>query len=600
MEGDDEEPVITRRRPLLRFLGHYRRYPGLLTLVVVLVLAANAAMPLNQHLFGLAITDLTTMWEAAAAGGPALDLDRAWFWAALNLAVAVVRGLLGYLGLVAGFVLGQRLAFHIRDRLMTQVQSLDLAYHQEHGAGELIARTTRDSDQVREAVVIGMRMLLEMGLFLLAMLAFLTWYHWSLGLIQFVSLAAALAIMVWGCERLVRLDRKAADDYDALTQELTEGVAGMRVVKAFRLEAQRTARFDERLAAFAGAHLEAERFAVLRLGIPQFLLAVANVVVLVVAIELVGTGAIPVGHAVAAVMMATAIVFRVEAISRGLMLLTEARAAAHRLDEFLVAPVGLASGTAAVPADGPLGMRLAGVGVDIDGAPVLDRLSLDLAPGSVVALVGATGSGKSTLFSLLPRQRDPDRGSIGLVAPDGSQTPLPACHRDSLRKRVQVVHQQAFLFSDTIAANLRLAAPEADDEALWRALDAAAARDFVAEMDAGLAARVGEKGVTLSGGQRQRLCLARAILARPGLLVLDDSTSAVDALTEERIHHALRQLPSPPSLLLGASRLSTVLLADEVCLLEDGRIADRGRHLDLVARNARYRELLGVEGPVDE
>jgi ABC-type multidrug transport system fused ATPase/permease subunit len=242
-------------------------------------------------------------------------------------------------------------------------------------------------------------------------------------------------------------------------------------------------------------------------------------------------------------------------------------------------------------------VRFEGVRVDAPGGgnAILAGCDLRVDPGEVVAVVGVTGSGKSTLAGLLPRLIEADAGRVSLGSDAAGWTDVRAFPLADLRRRVHVVPQEGFLFSDSIAANLRLADPRASEDDLRRALRLAAAEDVVAAKPEGLETRLGDRGVTLSGGQRQRLCLARALLARPAILGLDDATSALDAVTERTVLGNLRTLGGGVTILVVASKLSTILLADRVLLLEGGRIADQGTHHELLARSAAYRDLVGAD-----
>jgi ABC-type multidrug transport system fused ATPase/permease subunit len=476
----------------------------------------------------------------------------------------------------------------LRDQVLTQVQALDLGYHQRHGAGELINRATRDSDKVRDAVVGGYRTILELGMILLGTMTLLAWYHPLLALVPTLLVVVAIGLAWSHAERLVALDRATDAAYDHVAQDLSEGVHGVRVIKAFALENARSERFRARITAYVNAAGEALTFTAVRLPVPQIVVAFGVAWVLMVGAWLVSRGMMNVGELIAAVMAMQGLVFRVEVIGRLVQTFADARASAERIIELLdaVPTVREGQGTASAGV-----LRLEAVRVDDPrgGPPILDQLDLELHPGEVVALVGVTGSGKSTLASLLPRLRDPDGGCVRLNGVDVSSLRLA-----EVRSRIQVVQQDSFLFSDSIAGNLLMAAPQATEVEMWSALERADAKDFVAALPQGLASEVGERGVTLSGGQRQRLCLARALMAKPWVLCGDDATSALDALTERTILAGLRRDLRGAAVLLIASKRSTVQLADRVVLLANGRIAANGTHAELIRDNADYRELLGL------
>ena len=226
------------------------------------------------------------------------------------------------------------------------------------------------------------------------------------------------------------------------------------------------------------------------------------------------------------------------------------------------------------------------------GRPVLDDMDLDIEGGEVVALVGSTGSGKTTVLSLLARQYDPDAGAVFLEGVDVRRVSLPV-----LRQAVAVVFEESFLFNDTIEANLRVGGPDADAQEVAHAAQLAQADEFIAELPLGLATPVGERGLSLSGGQRQRLALARALLAGPRVLVLDDATSAVDAARELQVMRALAEARSGKTTLIISHRPATIAVADRVLLLDEGRVVAEGTHEQLCASSARYRQVLGMDAP---
>jgi len=580
--------------PLLRCFQFYRAQPALLTGAVAVTVIAHGSGPFLQHAIGLAVHDLELGRSVVPLPGGGTDASVAWFWFTVLALGALARGVVQYLATVLATVLGQRLLHALRDRVLVQVQRLDLGYHQRHGSGEIITRTTRDSDKVRDAVVGGWRTLLELALMVGGALILLACYHWLLALVPTLLTIGAIIIFVKQTDRMVALDRAAGDAYDQVTQDLAEGINGIRVIKAFALEPARIARFATQVNGFAELMRTVLAFSALRMPPPQLLAAAGQVWVLACGAWLVAEGELSKGYLIAAVMAIQGMVFRVEGIGRMLQVFADARSSSARIWDLLDAVPAVADGAGAVPT-GALGLRLDGVRVASSGASVLDGVDLTVAPGEVVALVGATGGGKSTLASLLPRLRDPDAGRVLVGSDAAGWHDLRTLRLAELRRRVQVVYQDSFLFSDSLSANLRLAAPQADDDELRAALHLAAADDVLALLTDGLAGRIGERGATLSGGQRQRVCLARALLAKPAVLCLDDATSALDAVTERRILDGFRAGQQHTATLIIASKLSTILLADRVLLLHQGRIAISGRHGDLVRESALYRDLLGLD-----
>lgn len=582
------------RYPLLRSLAMYRHMPWRFGLTLTLFILVNASMAIQQGLVGHAIDEARRI-----AAQPAFDPSGLWRAVALLVAIAAGRGILLYTAGYLSITASQSLLSLLRARILSQVQSLHLGFHWSHGIGELITRTTRDSDKLRDALVAFWRQTVETTLVVTASVGLLFWYDFELGIVPLLLTIVGCGIFVVQTDHLVVLDRKVSDAYDRVNQDLSEGIGGVRVIKSFRLETSRIAKFEREVAFYVDQSRRALAWCSSRIPIPQAVVALGHVWILVWGAHLVATGRIEVGGLVASLLIATTLVFRVEAIGRVMRIFADARASAARIWELLDARSVIPDGDIPLPA-GAIGLRVEDLVYYAPGGTtrVLDGCNFTLRPGEIVALVGATGSGKSSLAALLPRLADPDSGTIRAGSdPEGwldiREAPLAA-----LRRRVHVVPQDIFLFSDTLAENLRAGAPDATEEDLREALRLASAEDILDSVPDGFETRLGDRGVTLSGGQRQRLCLARAFLSRPDILVLDDATSALDALTERRVLNNIRTLTGrdggPLSVLLITSKLSAVLQSDRVLLLAAGRIAAAGSHADLTA-DAVYRDLLGIE-----
>lgn len=586
--------------PLLRSLLIYREMPRRFALTALLFIVVSAGLAVQQWLVGHALNEVNNGQAIVRLADGSLDASRAWLWFWLLLGVALVRGVAQYTSGVLSLILSQALLTRLRERILQQVQTLPLGYHWEHGMGEMISRTTRDADKLRDALISFWRQLVETPLILLATVGLLTWYNAWLGLVPLLLTGLGLWIFVRQTERLLVLDREVGAAYDRVNQDLSEGIGGVRVIKSFALEAQRIERFSQQVGFFAEQARLALAFASSRIPLPQVIVALSHVWIFVYGALLVRDGHLGIGEWVTSLLIATTLVFRIEGIGRVMQVFADARSSAERIWQLLDAPQTIQGGSQALSTK-PLGLRFEQVTVHAPGGgrSILHDCTFTLEPGEIVALVGATGAGKSLLASLLPRLTDAQQGAVSLGSSRDGWQDVRTLDLDALRQRVHVVPQESFLFSDTLAANLRLAAPQASDHELRQGLSLAAAEDVLERLPHGLDTALGDRGVTLSGGQRQRINLARALLARPDILCLDDATSALDALTERRVIHNIRGLHQhqgqATTLLIVSSKLSTILLADRLLVLADGHIADSGTHAELVRRNAFYRDLLGVE-----
>ncbi len=591
---------MTKPHPLLRCLALYRFMPYQFSITALLFILANIGMAWQLWLVGKILNNVRLEKAVTRLSDGSLDFSQTKYLLILLVTVATIRGLLQYIGGILSLSIGQKLLTILRDRILTQVQRLDLAYHWQHGMGEIITRTTRDADKVRDALINFWRQVFEASIWVIISVALLSWYSPWLGIGTLAFTLLGIVIFVAQTDRLVQLDRAVGDAYDHVNQELSEGVNGVRVIKSFGLEQQRIVIFTDLVQVFAHNAKLALAYASSRIPIPQIVIAFSYVWILALGALLIQQGKLNVGALVAALLVANALVFRIEGIGRVIQVFADARSSAARIWELLDEKPGITSGEQAI-ADGALGVRLNNVSVTTpdNGNTILQHCNFEVSPGEVVAIVGVTGSGKSTLAGLIPRLLDTSYGEVLIGSAWAGWKNVKHLKLDDLRKKVHVVPQESFLFSDTLEANLRMAKPNATEAELRQAIELASATEVLENLAHGFQTKIGDRGITLSGGQRQRISLARAFLASPEVLVLDDSTSALDAITERHVLDNIRKLRNASgqsiTVILIASKLSTILLADRVAMLGQGRIIAEGTHENLVSTNAEYRDLVGVD-----
>jgi ATP-binding cassette subfamily B protein len=492
----------------------------------------------------------------------------------------------------AGAVTGMEQA--MRDDLYAHLQRLHTGFHDEWQSGQLLSRATTDLSAIRRFAGFGTIFLITNTVTFVAVVALLIHLNWWLGLITagvFLPVAAASTRF----ERRYRvLSRRSQDQQGDLATYVEEAATGIAVLKALGRRDQAAAQHGAQASEVYQTQVSKAR---MRGTFWAGLDLIPNVVIgLVVLLGAIATAhhALTLGGLVAFITLTLELVWPIEAMGYILASGQEAGTAAQRVYEILDTEPAVVSPPADVPAPrqgprrAPARLRFEEVVFRYPGTerPVLRGLSLDLEPGQTLALTGATGSGKTTLLQLVARLADPASGAVTLDGTDVRDLPLPV-----LRSLIGCAFEDPTLFSVSVRENVTFGAPDATDGEIEQAL-AIAHATFVDSLPWGLDTRIGEQGMALSGGQRQRLALARAILARPPVLILDDPLSALDVRTEEKVTRALREVLSGTTALVVAHRPSTVLLADRVALLADGIIAAQGTHGDLLATEPRYAELM--------
>ena len=487
-------------------------------------------------------------------------------------------------------VLGMETA--IRSDLYRRLQRLPVSFHDRWQSGQLLSRAVTDLSVIRRFIGFGLIFLIVNLLTYATVLVLLLRLSVPLGLIVLVSTLPIAAISRSWSRQYFEISRRVQDQQGDLATVVEESAGGVRIVKAFGRRELVDARFGDAAERLAGSWMDAvrlrARFWTLLDVIPNLSLAV----VLCVGALAVAKGLLSLGGLIAFLSLQLQLVWPIDALGWILAIGQEAATAAERIYEVLDTPVEITDRPAAVPLGGVRGrLRLEGVGFRYPGGdrPVLRDVSLEVEPGETLALVGATGSGKTTLVSLVPRLYDVSQGRITLDGHD-----LRDLRLESLRRVVAVGFEEPILFSASVRENLMLGVADASDAEIATALEVARA-EFVFELPWGLDTRIGEQGLSLSGGQRQRLALARAVLARPRVLVLDDPLSALDVHTEALGGEALARVLAGTTGLVVVHRPSTLALADRVALLQDGTISAVGSHHELLESMPAYRAILSQD-----
>jgi ATP-binding cassette subfamily B protein len=492
-----------------------------------------------------------------------------------------------------------RLETEIRHDLYERLQQLPMSFHSQWGSGQLLSRVTTDLSAIRRFSGFGLLFLVLNILQLTVVTGVLLHMYWPLGLV----VAATSVPIIWLSMRFeksyVVVSRRVQDEQGDLATRAEEGAVGIRVIKSFGRAEHVSEQYDA-----AARQLHATSMDKVRLSakfwtflevIPNF----AVCVVLLLGAIGVGRGDLTYGELVAFITLLLSLVWPVASLGVILAMAQEAMTAAARINEIFDTEPDIVSGTRRI--EGAQG-RLTFENVDFafpgSDRPVLQGVDLELEPGETVAVVGATGSGKTILTALVPRLFDVTGGRVLIDGVDVRELDL-----QHLRSLVATAFEDPTLFSMSARENLTLGRdPETDpasDEEVDQALGIAQA-EFVHELPWGLDTRIGEQGLALSGGQRQRLALARAVLAKPKILVLDDTLSALDVHTEKLVEEALSRVLATTTGLVVAHRASTVMLADRVALLQDGRITHVGPHRELLATVPAYRELLAADTDLTE
>ena len=576
----------TRRPPALiraiGYLGSQRRSATIAYSALLVATLAQLAVPvLVQNI-------IDTITQAGAR--PLADAERLIFSAAgLILLFALLRGIFSFLQSFMSETTSQGLAFDLRNAIFAKIQRLSFSYYDQNQTGQLMIRATDDVERLRTFIAQGLVLATSSLLLLGGALLVLALTNLQLTLVVLPLLPIALVLfMIFGAlsqPLFMTLQARLSQ----LNNILQENLAGLKVVKAFARETYEEQRFDVAATDLMEQQLKVSRIFSFLFPVVFLVAQLGQAAILYFGGVQILAGTLDLGAYQQFSLYLIYIFFPLGQLGFIISLMAQAAASAKRIFEVLDAESEIRDRPDALPLPPMIGkVEFRNVTFRYLGGnePVLREVSFTIEPGQTVALLGATGSGKTSIINLLPRFYDPVEGAVLIDGYD-----LRSVTIDSLRSQIGIVLQETNLFSGTIRDNIAFGRPDATDAEIEAAARAAAAHDFISAFPEGYATRVGERGVTLSGGQKQRVAIARALLLDPRLLILDDSTSSVDLQTEAQIQRALDSLLRGRTSFVIAQRLTTVRNADMILVLDKGDVVARGTHAELMEQSPIYAEI---------
>jgi ATP-binding cassette subfamily B protein len=534
------------------------------------------------------------------------DMRLLWTYGLIIIGVSLLRGLFAFGQSYFAEYAGQKVAYDLRNKLYDRIQRLSFAFHDKAQTGQLMSRATQDVEGVRFFLSMVVVRLVNLVVIFFAISVLLLRMNWSLTLVSFACLPFIAYFAIKFGARMRPIWTKTQQQMAATGTVLQENLSGMRVVKAFSRQRFESAKFEKEARLLYDAQISAARIQAVRGPLMTVLTTLASALVLWYGGMLVISqnwmiGHLTVGHLTAGELTQfyvylSFLIPPIRMLGPHINMTSRAIASGQRIFEVIDTESAVKEkANAAVLSDVRGDVKFDGVSFSYEGAKsksddILKNIDLEAKSGEMVALLGATGSGKTTLVNLIPRFYDVTAGSISIDDIDIRDVTLA-----SLRRQIGIVQQDAFLFSATIRDNIAYGAIDAGDEEIIAASKTARLHDFIVTLPQGYDTWVGERGVTLSGGQKQRLAIARTLLIDPRILILDDSTSSVDTETEFLIQQALRELMKGRTTFVIAQRLQTVKDAQQIFVLDKGAIAERGTHLQLLSNGKIYRDIYELQ-----
>jgi ATP-binding cassette subfamily B multidrug efflux pump len=562
---------------LAKYLRPYRRQIALVVVLTLIQTMANLYLP-------------SLMADIINRGIAKGDTGYIFRTGGLMLGITFVQAICAIIGVYWGSKTAMAFGRDVRSVIFRTVESFSQREVNHFGTPSLITRNTNDVQQVQMLVVLALNMMLAAPIMLFGGVIMALREDVVLsGLIVVIVplMAAVIGITVW---RVMPRFRAQQVKLDRVNQVMRENLSGMRVIRAFVRTRFERRRFDEANSDLTATALSINRTFALMIPLLMLIFNLSTVAIMWFGGHRIASGAMPIGNITAFLTYMMIILMSVMMAVFMLVMVPRAAASAERIQQVLqTEPSVIDPAIIDGVGEGRGFLEFDDVEFGYPGAedPVLRHITFSAAPGEITAIVGSTGSGKSTLINLIPRLFDATGGHIRVDGVDIRNMP-----RQRLWAKIGFVPQKAFLFSGTVASNLRYGKDDANTDELWHALAVAQARDFVSEMPEQLEAPVTQGGASVSGGQRQRLAIARALVKRPEIYVFDDSFSALDFRTDAQLRAALKHETADATVLIVAQRVSTILNADRIIVLEDGTIAGMGTHDELMAACETYREIV--------
>jgi ATP-binding cassette subfamily B protein len=582
-------------RWLLRLIPYLKPYKKQLTLAWISMMAAASFVMISPLLVRYAIDfGLDPQRDPVTERLTGLDgNEKLVIFGALALVVfAIGRGAAQFGQQYLGETVGQSVAYDIRNKIYDNLQRLSYAYHDKVQTGQIMSRATQDVENIRMFVNMGALRLAFITIMLLISIVGMFVIHWQLALVSIVSLPFLAWRSYITSAKLRPIWMEIQQNQAEMTQVAEEGLTGIRVVKAFAQEPFESQKFAEAAKKQADLSYYSSRVQAGNQPMLQGLSAAQVGVTVGVGAYFISQNTMSVGDLTVFTLWLNVLQLPVRSIGFIINMAARCISSSERVFELIDAQSAVQEKPDAVVLDEAKGhVVFENVSFGYDNlSAVLSGVDIDATPGKVIALLGPTGSGKSTIVNLIPRFYDVTEGTITIDGVDVRDVTL-----DSLRKNIGIVQQDVFLFIGTIRDNIAYGRPNATQEEIEAAAKAARIHDFIVSLPYGYDEWVGERGVTLSGGQKQRIAIARTLLLDPKILIFDDSTASVDSQTEFLIQQALNELMKGRTTFVIAQRLRTVMRADEIIVLQGGKVVQRGRHEELLEEEGLYRRIFDLE-----